>query len=81
MASLWPAKRAQRFLKRLTPAQDALGHHNDEVVAAEKFRLAGQQDPRSYFAAGFLLGHQGVTARAARVALGDITAAPRFWKR
>lgn len=79
--SLWPAKPVQRYLKRLEPAQDALGHHNDVVVAGEKFIADAQQDPASNFAAGFLVAHRAITARGACVALADVSKASRFWRR
>ena len=79
VSALWPPKATRRFLKRMEPAQDALGHHNDVVVAAEKFKADMQRDPQSSFAAGFLVAHRAVTARAARIALDKMMDATRFW--
>ena len=78
---LWKGKDAQRYLQHLGPAQDALGRHNDVAVAKENFRKDAEQDPKSLFAAGYLQAHLGITARAAHVALKQVTGAPRFWKR
>jgi inorganic triphosphatase YgiF len=78
-APLWPGKAARRYLKYLAPAQDALGHHNDVGVAADKFRADAAHDPHSLFAAGFLQAHLAVTARAAQQALLPIAALRRFW--
>ncbi len=81
VASLWPRKPARRYLKRLAPAQDALGRHNDIVVAQQKFQADAQHDPLSLFAAGFLRAHQAVTAGAAGAALRNVERTRRFWKR
>jgi inorganic triphosphatase YgiF len=78
-APLWPGKATRRYLKQLAPAQDALGHHNDVGVAADKFRADAEHEPRSLFAAGFLQAHLAVTARAAQQALLPIAALRRFW--
>lgn len=80
VAPLWSPKATQRYLRRLGAAQDALGRHNDAVVAGEKFRIDAEHDPRSWFAAGFLHAHRAVTARQARKALAGVADAPRFWK-
>ena len=69
-----------RYLKQLTPAQDALGHHNDVVVATDRFRSDAEQDPRSFFAAGYLLAHQAQTALQAHEALAEVDGARKFWK-
>lgn len=73
-------KAVQRYLRRLGPAQDALGAHNDVAVAADKFRADAQRDPAAWFAAGYLLAYLKQTARAAHDALAPIADAPRFWK-
>ncbi|HEY4066645.1 MAG TPA: CHAD domain-containing protein [Burkholderiaceae bacterium] len=78
-APLWPGKAARRYLKPLARAQDALGHHNDIAVAADKFHADADQDPRSLFAAGYLFAHLAVTAREAQQALLPIAALRRFW--
>jgi triphosphatase len=80
VVSRWSGKAARRYLRRLEPAQDALGRHNDVVVAGDKFRADAQQDALSLFAAGYLLAHRAVTARLARVALEPLRGAARFWK-
>ena len=60
--------------------QEALGTHNDVVVAAQKFRDDARQDTNALFAAGFLQGHLAVTEREARQALRRLDAKGRpFW--
>jgi inorganic triphosphatase YgiF len=72
---------AERYLKRLRPAQDALGEFNDEAVALALYREATQRDARAWFAVGWFSARQAAGAKACRKALGKIVKAPRFWKR
>jgi triphosphatase len=81
VSSWWPQKAVRRYLKRLTPAQDALGRHNDVIVATDRFRADAEREPASYFAAGYLLAHQVRTAADAHAALAGVKDARRFWKR
>jgi inorganic triphosphatase YgiF len=80
VCTMWAHKATQRYLRRLSLAQDALGHHNDVTVAAAKFLADAQQDPLSLFAAGYLKAHEAVTARQAHVSLAHVTRARCFWK-
>jgi CHAD domain-containing protein len=80
VCTMWAHKATQRYLRRLSLAQDALGHHNDVTVAAAKFLADAQQDPLSLFAAGYLKAHEEVTARQAHVSLAHVTRARCFWK-
>ena len=80
VGSLWAHRATKRYLRRLSPAQDALGHHNDVTVAAAKFLADAQQDPLSLFAAGYLKAHEAVTARQAHAALAQVTRTRCFWK-
>jgi CHAD domain-containing protein len=79
-AALWPQHATQRYLERLVLAQDALGHHNDVSVAAAAFRAEAREQPEAWFAAGYLLAHRAVTARAARKALRRVRDAEVFWR-
>lgn len=80
VGAMWAQKPAQRYLRRLLPAQEALGHHNDVTVAAAKFLADAQQNPLSLFAAGYLKAHEAVTARLAHAALAQVTRTRCFWK-
>jgi inorganic triphosphatase YgiF len=80
VSTMWAHKATQRYLRRLSPAQDALGHHNDVTVAAAKFLADAQQDPLSLFAAGYLKAHEAVTARQAHASLAQVTRTRCFWK-
>ncbi len=79
-APLWPMRAWQRCRRRLGAAQDALGLHQDVIVAAAAFRRQAETDPRAGFAAGWLLAHQAVTARAAGEALVRLKGVPVFWR-
>lgn len=81
VASLFDAARAERYFKRLGPAQDALGHANDEQVALGVYRAAAESDPRAWFAVGWLSARQSDGVQASRRALRKMVDAPRFWKK
>lgn len=72
---------AERYLKRLRPAQDALGEFNDEAVALALYREATGRDARAWFAVGWFSARRAAGAKACRKALGRIGKAPRFWKK
>jgi inorganic triphosphatase YgiF len=72
---------AERYLKRLRPAQDALGKFNDEAVAQALYREAAARDARAWFAVGWFSARHAAGAEACRKALGKIKKAPRFWKK
>jgi CHAD domain-containing protein len=72
---------AERYLKHLRPAQDALGEFNDEAVALALYREATARDGRAWFAVGWFSARHAVHAKTCRKALGGIDEAPRFWKK
>ena len=74
-------KSAARYLKRLRPAQDALGRFNDEAVALTLYRKATARDARAWYAVGWFSARHAAGAKACRKALGKIEKAPRFWKK
>lgn len=80
VAPLFGTKRVERYLEHLRPAQDALGAHNDAVIALEKFRDATRVDPDALFAVGWLEAHLASNGRACRKALAKAAEAPRFWE-
>ena len=71
----------ERYLKRLRPAQDALGAHNDAQVALAYYRQAAEREPKAWFAVGWLQARRKADAKACRKALGEVADAPRFWKK
>ncbi|MFH0132787.1 CHAD domain-containing protein [Variovorax sp. VaC1] len=72
---------AERYLKALRPAQDALGEFNDEAVALALYREATARDARAWFAVGWFSARHAAGAKACRKALEKIEGAPRFWKK
>lgn len=73
-------RRAAQFTRALEPAQDALGSYYDEVVALESYRAAAAQEPRAWFAVGWLLARQPQGAAASRAALRALADEARpFW--
>ncbi|ATA57462.1 inorganic triphosphatase [Variovorax boronicumulans] len=72
---------AERYLKALRPAQDALGAFNDEAVALALYREVASRDPRAWFAVGWFSARRAAGATACREALERIGEAPRFWKK
>jgi triphosphatase len=79
VAALWPHDEVERYLGRIEGAQDALGRHNDLVVAAASFRDEAARDPRALFAAGYLQASFEQTARQAQRTLGRAMGKSRFW--
>ena len=71
---------AKRYLKALSPAQDALGTHNDAAAAIAAYRDAAERDGRAWFAVGWLSARQPASTVACRDALGRIEQAQPFWK-
>ncbi|HSV59086.1 MAG TPA: CHAD domain-containing protein [Variovorax sp.] len=80
VAPLFDKQRAERYIQRLLPAQDALGEFNDEVVALATYGEAVAQEPRAWFAVGWLTALRPGKARACRKTLGGLAKARKFWK-
>jgi inorganic triphosphatase YgiF len=72
---------AERYLKALRPAQDALGTFNDEAVALALYREATTRDARAWFAVGWFTARHAAGAKACAKALAKIDGASRFWKK
>ncbi|MEJ8813941.1 CHAD domain-containing protein [Variovorax ureilyticus] len=80
VAPLFGTRDAKRYLKKLEPAQDALGQHNDNAVAIAAYRDNAPHDGRSWFAAGWLSARQPASAAECRKALDEVAKAKPFWK-
>ncbi|KZD07679.1 CYTH and CHAD domain-containing protein [Oceanibaculum pacificum] len=88
--SLYPRKKAERYLKALSQLQDVLGHLNDVAVARQLvWHLLPMEkrsaDAESYVAAGLVVGWH---ACAADIAMGtlklrwtDLRDVERFWNK
>ena len=79
VAPLFKDEKVRRYLAHLEPAQDALGQFNDHIVALQAYRDAVANDPRAWFAIGWLSARQTVDAHRCMKALGRIDQAPKFW--
>jgi len=80
VAPLYGKGRTERYIEHLLPAQDALGDYNDDVVASEAYRDAASQDPRAWFAVGWLSAQQPLQAKSCAQALKALGKAGKFWK-
>jgi triphosphatase len=81
VGSLWPQKPVQKFLRRLQKAQTPLGQLNDAVVALDLYRAAAGQDPRAWFAAGWLAARKEALLAPCTRVLADLATRPGFWRR
>ncbi|MDB6001810.1 MAG: adenylate cyclase [Rhizobacter sp.] len=81
MSPLFGRGAVKRYLAGLRPAQEALGAHNDAVVALHRYREAAERDPQAWFAVGWLTAKLASTAKDSRKALEAVTEARRFWKK
>ncbi len=79
-APLYRRADADKYLRALRPAQDALGQHNDEAVAEAAYRRVASDEPRAWFAVGWLLAQQAESARQCAKALGKVAEAEPFWR-
>jgi inorganic triphosphatase YgiF len=80
--SLYKPERVQRYLGRLSPAQDALGAHIDLLVGLEMARASAEAgDAQAWFNVGWLTAQLEASARACRRALRRAARAEPFWKR
>ena len=78
-ATCFRAKRVQAFLKRLTPAQEALGAFNDVCVARALFEHAAPDDPMAMFALGWLAHERDDAILRCARALAPLGKVRPFW--
>ena len=69
----------RRWMRHVSPAQDALGRHIDLVLADRHYAALAVDDPDAWFAVGWLRAQSGHSARAARKALQALREADAFW--
>ncbi|MEO5883330.1 MAG: CHAD domain-containing protein, partial [Caldimonas sp.] len=80
--SLYKPQRVERYLGRLSPAQDALGAHIDLLVGLEMARASAEGgDAQAWFNVGWLTAQLDASARRCDRALGRAARAEPFWKR
>jgi triphosphatase len=76
---LFKGSEVDRYLERLSPAQDALGEHNDHAVALNSWRRQQPREAGEWFAVGWLTARQRSSTQACLDALQKINRAKRFW--
>lgn len=79
VAPRFKAKAVKRYLAALEPAQDALGAHNDAIVALERYRSGVDEDPRAWFAVGWLTARLKQSETDSCQALAALSNRDRFW--
>ncbi len=80
--SLYKPERVERYLGRLSPAQDALGAHIDLLVGLEMARASAEAgDAQAWFNVGWLTAQLETSAQGCRRALRRAARAEPFWKR
>lgn len=77
---LFDAKWAARYIKHLTPAQDALGEFNDRHVALASYQARVAYDPRAWFAVGWLSATRAADAQTCSESIRAIAKVKRFWR-
>ena len=61
--------------------QDSLGRYNDLCVALETYRAAVGDDPRAWFAIGWLTARRDVLLAESEAVLKQFARQRPFWKR
>lgn len=82
VGSCFAPRRAAQFTRALEPAQDALGSMVDEAVALESYRDITAQEPRAWFAVGWLQARAPHSAARGGQALQELAGqAQPFWRK
>ena len=81
IGSLWPGKAVSKYLRHLQNAQTPLGELMDATVALEIYRNLAQQEPRAWFAVGWLSARREALLIPCEESLQKVAASPRFWSR
>jgi triphosphatase len=79
LCPLYPQRDVAAWLKKVKPAQEALGRHVDLLTAAHRFAAQASADPRAWFAAGWLQAQTMDSTRESRKALERLARAEVFW--
>ncbi len=79
-ASLFKGKAVARYLARLAPVQDSLGRYNDLCVGLATYRGAVGDDPRAWFAIGWLTARRDALLAEGAAALKSFARCEPFWK-
>jgi inorganic triphosphatase YgiF len=78
-AGLFPRRAVERYLTRLRPAQERLGEFNDVCVAVAAYRSLASDEPRAWFALGWLAARRTAALAAAADELRRLRKVEPFW--
>ena len=78
-APLFQSRKTQAFADSLKPLQDALGIYNDELMALHAYRVLAPENPRAWFAVGWLSARREPHALACQQAVKDFSGTRAFW--
>jgi triphosphatase len=79
-ASLHDGEAVARYLAWLAPVQDSLGRYNDLCMALTLYRSAVGDDPRAWFAIGWLTARRDVLLAESGSVLKEFARCKPFWK-
>ena len=80
-AALWPDKALARMLKRLREAQEVLGEFNDCGVALALYRELAADDPRAWFAVGWISARRQTLLLPCAGAMARLAKQAAAWRR
>lgn len=79
VASIYDTDKVKKYLKALKPAQESLGQYNDLIVAEDFFKNMLEQEPKAWFAIGWLAARQQLLLEQNSQDLSHFSAAQPFW--
>lgn len=79
-APLFPSRKTKAFGDSLKPLQDALGMYNDDLMALHAYRALARDDPKAWFATGWLSARREPLVLACQCAIQDMARTRPFWE-
>lgn len=79
ISSIYDAEKVKKYLKALKPAQESLGQYNDLIVAEDLFKSMVEDEPKAWFALGWLAVHQQLLLEQTSQDLALFSVAKPFW--
>lgn len=79
-APLFHGRKTLAFADGLKPLQDALGAYHDELMALHAYRALAPEQPKAWFAAGWLSARREPNALACQRAIEEFARTRPFWK-
>ena len=80
VAPLFHSRKTEAFADSLKPLQDALGRYNDDLMALHAYRALAREEPKAWFAAGWLSAQREPHALACQRAIKDFSRTEPFWE-